>query len=95
MDLGRRLLISLLFSFLLGLALGLGPLWAGPLELGAVRAYQRWLSPVAGIFTTCRFRPTCSVYALRALEREGFWRANARIAARLLRCSPLGLLMDS
>ncbi len=36
----------------------------------------------------CRFYPTCSAYALEALERQGLWKGAAKAAARLLRCHP-------
>ncbi len=52
----------------------------------AIRAYQRFLSPLTP--PTCRFYPSCSQYAVIAIERHGIWR-GARLAAwRLLRCNP-------
>lgn len=53
-----------------------------------VRFYQRWLSPLKGR-PTCRFLPSCSEYALEALEHHGPWRGSAKAAWRLLRCHPL------
>ena len=85
----------MILAALLGLGLFAGALWAVPLELGAIRAYRSYVSPLAGRFATCRYEPTCSAYALTALEQDGFWRGNAKIAVRLLRCSPLGLLLGS
>lgn len=35
-----------------------------------IRLYQRWITPANG--ATCNFYPTCSAYALEALERYGF-----------------------
>jgi putative membrane protein insertion efficiency factor len=55
--------------------------------VAAIRFYQRWLSPLHG--PTCRFRPTCSEYAVQALERFGFWRGAALSLRRILRCHPL------
>ncbi|HUR27160.1 MAG TPA: membrane protein insertion efficiency factor YidD [Planctomycetota bacterium] len=52
-----------------------------------VRAYRRWITPFKP--PTCRFHPTCSAYALEALELHGLWRGLALSAWRLLRCQPL------
>ncbi len=55
--------------------------------MAAVRLYQRML---AGRATPCRFWPTCSAYALEALEVHGFWRGGWLAARRLGRCNPWG-----
>lgn len=52
----------------------------------AVRGYQRLLSPLLG--TNCRFHPTCSTYALEALERFGVVRGGWLALRRMLRCHP-------
>lgn len=39
------------------------------LMLGAIRFYQRYISP--GLPPRCRFVPTCSQYALEAIEKYG------------------------
>lgn len=49
-------------------------------------ALHTLLGPMAG----CRFTPTCSVYALQALETHGAWRGSALAARRLCRCHPWG-----
>ena len=64
------------------------------LETGAIELYQRVGSPVMGHLATCRFDPSCSEYARRALEQDGLWRGNLRIGMRLVHCSPAGLLWD-
>jgi putative membrane protein insertion efficiency factor len=51
-----------------------------------LRAYQRWVSP--GFLPACRYVPTCSEYALEAVERHGVWRGGRLAAWRLLRCHP-------
>lgn len=38
----------------------------------------------------CRFNPTCSEYALEALERHGAWRGTWLTLRRLAQCHPLG-----
>lgn len=53
-----------------------------------VRAYQAALSPWIG--ARCRFQPTCSAYALEALETHGAFRGLALAARRMLRCHPWG-----
>jgi putative membrane protein insertion efficiency factor len=53
-----------------------------------LRFYRLLVSPLLG--QRCRFTPTCSVYAMQALERHGFLRGNAKIVWRLLRCAPWG-----
>ena len=53
-----------------------------------VRAYRLVLSPWLG--NSCRFQPTCSHYALDALERHGALKGGALAAWRILRCNPWG-----
>ena len=70
----------------------LGSSLLAPVEIGAIHLYQRLGSPVMGYFVTCRFTPSCSHYAVRALGDEGFWKGNLLIFQRLIRCSPIGVL---
>lgn len=51
-----------------------------------VRGYRLLLKPWLG--NQCRFEPTCSQYALDALERHGALRGSALATGRLLRCHP-------
>ena len=53
-----------------------------------VRAYQVVLSPWFG--GACRFTPSCSAYALEALERHGAWRGGWMAVRRIARCHPWG-----
>ncbi|QIE46677.1 membrane protein insertion efficiency factor YidD [Pseudohalocynthiibacter aestuariivivens] len=53
-----------------------------------VRAYRLLLSPWVG--NGCRFHPTCSAYALEALERHGGIKGGWLAAYRILRCNPWG-----
>ena len=53
---------------------------------GLVRAYQYVLSPYFG--TQCRFTPTCSHYALVALEKYGAVHGGYLVMRRILRCHP-------
>ncbi|MCS7000657.1 MAG: membrane protein insertion efficiency factor YidD [Bacteroidota bacterium] len=56
------------------------------LFIAFIRAYQRWLSPLLG--SHCRFYPTCSQYALEAIERHGSLKGWWLALRRLLRCHP-------
>lgn len=51
-----------------------------------VRAYQAVLSPFLG--GACRFSPSCSHYAVEAVERHGARRGTWLALRRLLRCQP-------
>jgi uncharacterized protein len=51
-----------------------------------VRAYQWTIRPVIGAH--CRFEPSCSHYAIEALERHGAWRGTTLAGRRILRCNP-------
>lgn len=53
----------------------------------AIRGYQKLVSPALG--RNCRFSPTCSSYALEALERFGVLRGTSLALRRLGRCHPL------
>ncbi len=51
-----------------------------------IRAYQVTLSPFLG--GHCRYEPTCSVYAIQAVQEHGPWRGSVLALKRLLRCHP-------
>ncbi len=54
----------------------------------AIRGYQLGLSPWLGM--RCRYLPTCSAYAIEAIERFGPVRGAWLAAARIGRCHPWG-----
>lgn len=54
--------------------------------IGVVQGYRLLLKPWLG--NACRFEPTCSAYALEALQRHGALAGSALAAGRLLRCHP-------
>ena len=56
------------------------------LLIGLVRAYRLLLSPSIG--SACRFEPTCSAYALQALQTHGAGWGSYLTLARLVRCHP-------
>jgi putative membrane protein insertion efficiency factor len=51
-----------------------------------IRAYKKLFSP--HLHSSCRFTPTCSDYALEALERHGPFLGSALTLWRILRCNP-------
>lgn len=54
--------------------------------LALVHGYRYLLKPWLG--NVCRFEPSCSTYALQALQRHGALRGATLSAGRLLRCHP-------
>lgn len=52
----------------------------------ALRGYKRWISPM--LPPSCKYTPTCSEYAMEALERHGVLRGGLMSVWRLLRCNP-------
>ncbi len=56
------------------------------LVLGSIRGYQILVSPFFP--STCRFAPTCSVYAHEAIVRHGILRGVWLALRRILRCHP-------
>lgn len=53
-----------------------------------VRAYRLIFSPWVGY--NCRYQPTCSQYALEALEKHGGLKGGWLAAKRIARCNPWG-----
>ena len=60
--------------------------WPQAVLMGAVRGYRFFLSPWLG--SACRFEPTCSAYALEALDRHGAAAGLALTVGRIGRCHP-------
>ena len=53
-----------------------------------VRAYKLVISPFIG--ANCRYQPTCSAYALEALERHGALKGGWLAIRRMAKCHPWG-----
>ncbi len=64
------------------------------LAVKLIKLYQKTLSPDHGYLRDrhpmgcCRFRPTCSQYAVEAIELNGFFVGVVMAAWRILRCNP-------
>lgn len=56
--------------------------------LAPIRWYRRYLSPLKRV-PSCRFLPTCSEYAVEAIERRGPIVGSLKALGRILRCNPL------
>ena len=54
--------------------------------LAAIRFYRRHISPLRK--PCCRYIPTCSEYALEAVEKYGPWKGSWLALRRLLKCHP-------
>lgn len=59
---------------------------AARLLKAAIRFYRRFISPMHR--PCCRFSPTCSAYALEAVERYGALRGGWLAVRRICRCHP-------
>lgn len=57
--------------------------------LGIIRFYRRYISPY--LPPMCRYYPTCSCYAIEAIETHGALKGGLLAAWRILRCNPLSV----
>jgi putative membrane protein insertion efficiency factor len=64
------------------------------IAIKTIQLYQKTFSFDHGVlkymhpYGFCRFKPTCSEYAIQALEKYGFWRGGLKAVWRVLRCNP-------
>ena len=54
--------------------------------IGLLKGYKRFISPL--LPPACRFEPSCSEYAMEAIELHGSWHGSRLALWRLLRCNP-------
>ncbi|MCD7778805.1 MAG: membrane protein insertion efficiency factor YidD [Clostridiales bacterium] len=60
-----------------------------PLACGAlwlIGFYKKFISPRTP--PSCKYIPTCSTYAMQAIEKYGFFKGGLKAAWRILRCNP-------
>ncbi len=55
--------------------------------IGMIRFYKKYLSPLKG-HATCIYTPTCSTYAIQALEKHGVIKGGMLTIWRIIRCNP-------
>ncbi len=51
-----------------------------------IRLYQKYLSPLK--MNHCKYIPTCSQYAIEALQKHGLFKGSLLAVWRILRCNP-------
>ncbi len=62
--------------------------WSRRFGVLLVHSYQVLVSPFMG--GACRFEPSCSAYAITALEQHGLWRGARLALRRVTKCHPFG-----
>lgn len=62
--------------------------WPSRIAVALVHAYQLLLSPFMG--GACRFEPSCSKYAVTAIEQHGVLAGGRLAVRRVLKCHPFG-----
>lgn len=60
--------------------------FAAWIAIGAVRFYQKALSPLLG--KNCRYQPTCSEYMIGSIQKHGIFKGVMRGIWRIARCHP-------
>ncbi|MBT4483822.1 MAG: membrane protein insertion efficiency factor YidD [Candidatus Latescibacteria bacterium] len=55
--------------------------------IGFIKIYQKILSPLLG--GQCRFFPSCSEYAIMAINKDGVIKGTVKSVWRILKCNPL------
>lgn len=56
------------------------------LAIALIRGYRRFISPY--LAPRCKFQPTCSAYAIQALQKYGFLKGTYLALGRICRCHP-------
>ena len=62
--------------------------WIKTVAILPIRVYRYVISPLIG--PRCRFAPSCSEYAMEAIQKHGVIRGSALAARRIGRCHPWG-----
>lgn len=53
-----------------------------------IRGYQKYMSPYLSHFASCPYTPSCSNYAIEAIEKYGAIKGTRLAIWRVLRCNP-------
>jgi putative membrane protein insertion efficiency factor len=56
--------------------------------IAVIRFYQRYISPITP--SSCRYTPSCSAYAVEALQRYGLIKGGGLAIKRIISCNPWG-----
>jgi uncharacterized protein len=51
-----------------------------------IKLYRKYISPLSP--PTCKYEPTCSMYAIQAIEKYGLLKGGTMAFFRILRCNP-------
>ena len=62
--------------------------WTSRIGVALVHTYQLLISPLVG--GACRFEPSCSEYAIKAIEQHGLFAGGRLAARRVMKCHPFG-----
>jgi hypothetical protein len=54
----------------------------------AVSSYSQYIHPLTGQYIRCRYRPTCSAYAVEAVRKYGIARGGRMAMRRIASCRP-------
>jgi hypothetical protein len=55
----------------------------------SIEKYREYVSPLLGNTVTCKFKLSCSSYAIMAFKKHGAFKGTKMIIVRLAKCSPL------
>ena len=66
---------------------GTGSIRRKSIVIPIIRVYRKWISPLKQT-PCCRFYPTCSAYALEAIEKYGILKGSYLSIKRILKCNP-------
>ena len=55
--------------------------------LACIKGYRKYISGLKG-YSSCKYYPTCSTYALEAINKYGAWKGGLLSLWRILRCNP-------
>jgi len=58
------------------------------LFVASVASYHRYIHPFTSQFIRCRYKPTCSEYAIQAVSKYGIVKGGSMSVRRVLSCQP-------